>query len=134
MIRILTTFCLVAAGFGPLLLDIGDTHLFNPDWDEHARVHEVWRLSTNALIGLLGLYLIWYKDKNLLPALLSACMIVGFAVSVITMPLYDGLSVGNNINELTIFGVPLNILSFILVGFIQSFSIFLIYKLKRPSN
>jgi hypothetical protein len=31
MIRILTSFCLVAAGFGPLLLDIGDTHLFNPD-------------------------------------------------------------------------------------------------------
>ena len=131
MIRILTSFCLVAAGFGPLLLDIGDTHLFNPDWDEHSRVHEVWRLSTNVLIGILGLYLIWYKNKNLLPAMLSSCLIIGFFISVITMPLYDGLSVGNGITELSPYGIPMNIFSFIIVGLLQSISIILIYKTKK---
>ena len=36
--KLLTSLCLILAGIGPLLLDIGDTHLFNPDWDEHSRV------------------------------------------------------------------------------------------------
>ena len=58
MSKYLTSIALIAAGLGPLLLDIGNTHLFNPDWDEHARVHEVWRLSTNSLITILGLSLI----------------------------------------------------------------------------
>ena len=59
--KVLTSLCLVLAGIGPLLLDIGDTHLFNPNWDEHSRVHEVWRLATNSMIAFLGLYLIWKK-------------------------------------------------------------------------
>ena len=33
----------------PLIIDTGHTHLLNPDWDAHSRVHEVWRLSTNIL-------------------------------------------------------------------------------------
>ena len=126
--KILTSVCLVLAGIGPLLLDIGDTHLFNPSWDEHSRVHEVWRLATNFMITSLGLYLIWNKNMLSIASLLSLCMILGFMVSVITMPLYNGLAVGIGIDELDPFGVPLNIFSFILVFLIQIVSILLAYK------
>ena len=126
--KILTSVCLILAGIGPLLLDIGDTHLFNPSWDEHSRVHEVWRLATNFMVASLGLYLIWSKHMLSIASLLSLCMILGFMVSVITMPLYNGLAVGIGIDELDPFGIPLNIFSFILVFLIQIVSILLAYK------
>ena len=126
--KLLTSLCLILAGIGPLLLDIGDTHLFNPDWDEHSRVHEVWRLATNFMIAFLGLYLIWKKNMHSIASLLSLCMILGFMISVITMPFYNGLAVGIGIDELRPFNIPLNILSFIVVLIVQTFSLLLAYK------
>jgi|TARA_B100001094_G_C17571220_1_gene502966 hypothetical protein len=126
--KVLTSLCLVLAGIGPLLLDIGDTHLFNPNWDEHSRVHEVWRLATNSMIAFLGLYLIWKKNMLSIASLLSLCMIIGFMISIITMPYYNGLAVGVGIEELRPFNIPLNILSFLVVFGIQSVAILLVYK------
>ncbi|MDC3368326.1 hypothetical protein OAW25_00535 [Gammaproteobacteria bacterium] len=126
--KLLTSLCLILAGMGPLLLDIGDTHLFNPNWDEHSRVHEVWRLATNLMIAFLGLYLIWKKNMHSIASLLSLCMILGFMISVITMPFYNGLAVGIGIDELRPFNIPLNILSFIIVLVVQTISLLLAYK------
>ena len=64
-------------------------------------------------------------------SLLSLCMILGFMISIITMPLYNGLAVGIGIDELDPFGIPLNIFSFILVFLIQIVSILLAYKDKN---
>jgi hypothetical protein len=114
-----TSIALICAGLGPLLIDVGITHLQNPDWDAHARVHEVWRLSTNTFIAFLGLYLIWIMQKELLAALLSLCLLIGFWVSVLLMPFYDGLAIGQGVNELEPFGIPLNIISFAAVSIIQ---------------
>ena len=126
--KVLTSLCLILAGMGPLLLDIGDTHLFNPNWDEHSRVHEVWRLATNSMIAILGLYLIWKKNMHSIALLLSLCMILGFMISVITMPFYNGLAVGVGIDELKPFGIPLNIFAFIVVLAVQIIAILLAYK------
>jgi hypothetical protein len=126
--KLLTSLCLILAGMGPLLLDIGDTHLFNPNWDEHSRVHEVWRLATNSMIAFLGLYLIWKKNMHSIALLLSLCMILGFIISVITMPFYNGLAVGVGIDELKPFGIPLNIFAFIVVLAVQIIAILLAYK------
>ena len=126
--KLLTSLCLILVGIGPLLLDIGDTHLFNPDWDEHSRVHEVWRLATNIMIAFLGLYLIWKKNMHSIASLLSLCMILGFMISVITMPFYKGLAVGIGMDELRPFNIPLNIFSFIVVFVVQTISLLLAYK------
>ena len=92
MSKWLTTICLILGSLLPIAVDTGNTHLFNPDWDEHSRVHEVWRLTTNLFIAIIGLYILWKKDNILLPAILSSCIILGFHISVLTMPLYAGLS------------------------------------------
>jgi len=126
--KVLTSLCLILAGMGPLLLDIGDTHLFNPNWDEHSKVHEVWRLATNTMIAFLGLYLIWKKNMLSIASLLSLCMILGFMISIITMPFYNGLAVGVGIDELKPFGIPLNIFAFIVVLAVQIIAILLAYK------
>lgn len=119
MSKYFTSIALICAGLGPLLIDVGITHLQNPDWDAHARVHEVWRLSTNTFIAFLGLYLIWIMQKELLAAILSLCLLLGFWVSVLLMPFYDGLAIGQGVNELEPFGIPLNIISFAAVSIIQ---------------
>ena len=119
MSKYFTSIALICAGLGPLLIDVGITHLQNPDWDAHARVHEVWRLSTNTFIAFLGLYLIWIIQKELLAAILSLCLLLGFWVSVLLMPFYDGLAIGQGVNELEPFGIPLNIISFAAISIIQ---------------
>jgi hypothetical protein len=55
-------------------------------------------------------------------------MILGFMISVITMPFYNGLAVGVGIEELRLFAIPLNILSFLVVFTIQTVAILLVYK------
>ena len=119
MSKYFTSIVLICAGLGPLSIDVGITHLLNPDWDAHARVHEVWRLSTNSFIAFIGLYLIWIMQKELLAALLSLCLLLGFWVSVFLMPFYDGLAVGQGVDELEPFGVPINIISIAVVSIIQ---------------
>ena len=119
MSKYFTSIALICAGLGPLSIDVGITHLLNPDWDAHARVHEVWRLSTNSFIAFIGLYLIWIMQKELLAALLSLCLLLGFWVSVFLMPFYDGLAVGQGVDELAPFGVPINIISFAVLSIIQ---------------
>lgn len=119
MSKYFTSIALICAGLGPLSIDVGITHLLNPDWDAHARVHEVWRLSTNLFIAFIGLYLIWIMQKELLAALLSLCLLLGFWVSVFLMPFYDGLAVGQGVDELAPFGVPINIISFAVLSIIQ---------------
>jgi hypothetical protein len=93
-----------------------------------SRVHEVWRLATNSMIAFLGLYLIWKKNMLSIASLLSLCMILGFMISIITMPFYNGLAVGVGIDELKPFGIPLNIFAFIVVLAVQIIAILLAYK------
>ena len=61
-------------------------------------------------------------------SLLSLCMILGFMISIITMPFYNGLAVGVGIDELKSFGIPLNIFAFIVVLAVQIIAILLAYK------
>ena len=61
-------------------------------------------------------------------SLLSLCMILGFMISVITMPFYKGLAVGIGMDELRPFNIPLNIFSFIVVFVVQTISLLLAYK------
>jgi len=118
----------------PLFADISVYHLLNPDWDSHARVHEAWRLSTNFCIFSLGMYLLWAKQKEMLPAILSLCIHFGFFVAAITMPLYGGTSVGEGIREAHTFGVPINVLLFSSMLIIQLMAIVLIVKDKKTKE
>ena len=125
---------MVVGGVLPLFADISVYHLLNPDWDSHARVHEAWRLSTNFCIFSLGMYLLWAKQKEMLPAILSLCIHFGFFVAAITMPLYGGTSVGEGIREPHTFGVPINVLLFSSMLIIQLMAIVLIVKDKKTKE
>ena len=106
MTKYLTTLCLMAGGILPVLVDVNPSHLLNPDWDSHARVHEAWRLSTNFLIFSLALFLLWNKGMEKLAGLLSLCIHLGFVIGTSLMPLYGGEPVGEGMLEPEIVDIP----------------------------
>tara|TARA_B100000212_G_scaffold213263_1_gene161168 strand:+ start:241 stop:636 length:396 start_codon:yes stop_codon:yes gene_type:complete len=126
--KYLTTICLLLGTILPLIVDTGHTHLLNPDWDAHSRVHEVWRLSTNIFIAGIGLYLLWISNYSLLPALLSVCIVLGFFSAIFTMSLYGGVPIGEGIDEPNPFGIPANIFVFLTIAIIQSVSLIFIFQ------
>ena len=126
--KYLTTICLLLGTILPLIVDTGHTHLLNPDWDAHSRVHEVWRLSTNIFIAGIGLYLLWKSNYSLLPALLSVCIVLGFFSAIFTMSLYGGVPIGEGIDEPNPFGIPANIFVFLIIAIIQSISLIFIFQ------
>ena len=126
--KYLTTICLLLGTILPLIVDTGHTHLLNPDWDAHSRVHEVWRLSTNIFVAGIGLYLLWISNYSLLPALLSLCIVLGFFSAIFTMSLYGGVPIGEGIDEPNPFGIPANIFVFLIIAIIQSISLIFIFQ------
>ena len=110
---------MIGGGILPIFVDVNTSHLLNPDWDSHARVHEAWRLSTNFLVFSLGIYLLWSKNKEILAGLLSLCIHLGFVIAAILMPIYGGEPVGEGIPEPEILMVPFNVFFFGSMFFLQ---------------
>ena len=128
MTKYLTTLCLIGGGILPILVDVNTSHLLNPDWDSHARVHEAWRLSTNFLVFSLGIFLIWSKNKEMLGGLLSLCIHFGFVLGAAFMPFYGGEPVGEGIPEPEILMLPLNVFFFGSMFLLQSAVLMVVFK------
>ena len=88
--RLLITICILFYSVGSPITEFNSTHVFNPDWTPHVRIHEVWQLLTNSCIGLIGLWLLWVKRQVLLSALLSLSVMGSFLVAYATKRLYGG--------------------------------------------
>lgn len=97
LVRVLLTVC-VFEFFGPWGRDYSTSHLFNPDWVGHARVHMMWLLGFFLFSGVANLYLIWFVRPLRLIHLYTAfawlgANFLGFWLAVLMAPVYDGLIV-----------------------------------------
>ncbi|MBB6034015.1 DUF6640 family protein [Phytomonospora endophytica] len=68
--RILVRVVLFFTLFGPLLADlvvpdIAERHLHNPAWPPHAKFHDAQYIVMGALIGLVGIAILWRRTGNL---------------------------------------------------------------------
>ncbi len=93
-------------------LDINETHVWNPDWTPHARIHEVWQLITNSSIGVLCLWLVWYKKEIRLSTLLSLIVMGGFLMAFFLKGGYGGSMKYLDGSEKTVLGINLAVLGF----------------------
>ncbi len=120
--RVLMSVATATAAFLPLTLDLGHTHVLNPAWPAHARLHGVWLLATGALVGLVALYLIWFYQNNralgvTLASVLTSCVLGGFFLATATATFYGG-SLGDPDSATSIayhdmtLGIPPNLLIF----------------------
>tara|TARA_B100001113_G_scaffold126309_1_gene103119 strand:- start:2750 stop:3160 length:411 start_codon:yes stop_codon:yes gene_type:complete len=129
--KILTSIALIGGCFIPLLMDLDNTHLFNDLWDAHARTHLVWMISSFFLLFILGIYFLWIKNEEFFPAMLSLCVLIGYAISAITISFYGGEFLGEGGIEPKPFGIPINLLHFSSMLVIQLISLFLLLIKKK---
>jgi hypothetical protein len=93
-------------------LDINETHVWNPDWTPHVRIHEVWQLITNSSIGVLCLWLVWYKKEVQLSTLLSLIVTGGFLLAFLLKDGYGGSMKYLDGSEKTVLGINIGVLGF----------------------
>ncbi len=91
-------------------LELGDTHVWNPEWPPHARLHEVWQLATNGMIGLYALWCLWGRGDLLLPALLNGFVMGGFLLAYLLRNEYGGsMSLFQGGSETLLLGINLGL-------------------------
>lgn len=112
ILKLLITFCIALYAIGVPILEINDTHVFNPDWTPHARIHEVWQLMTNSMIGVLCLWLVWIRQQPVLASLLSMMVTGGFMLAFIMKDLYGGSMKYLDGTEKTLFDINIGVLGF----------------------
>jgi hypothetical protein len=116
--RILVTISVLVYAVGVPFLEINDTHVFNPDWTPHVRIHEVWQLITNSALGVLCLWLVWVRREIRLPVILSLLVTGGFLAAFAFKDLYGGSMKYLDGSEKTLLGLNIGIVGFGVVVFL----------------
>ena len=82
--KLLVTLGIVFYAVVVPVFEINASHVFNPQWAPHARLHEVWQLATNCAIGAFGLWLVWFRNEIRLSSLLTLFVTGGFLLAYVT--------------------------------------------------
>lgn len=107
--RILITICILVYSLGSPITELNSSHVFNPDWTPHVRIHEVWQLITNSMLGLIGIWLVWVKRQAILAALLSLTIMGGFLIAFLFKGFYGGSMKFLDGSENLVFGINLGL-------------------------
>src|SRR5690242_5559906 len=118
-IRILLTICAFEF-FGPILRDANASHLLNPAWPGHARVHLVWLLGFMFFSGIANLYLIWWRrprDRRdlWLSAAWQCCNLGGFWAAYVLEHAYGG-QIAVPGEHTHVFGIDENVFVFLVLS------------------
>lgn len=110
--KIAITFSVIVYAIIVPVLEVNETHIWNSDWTPHVRIHEVWQLITNSSIGILCLWLVWYKKEYRLSTLLSLIVMGGFLLAFFLKDGYGGSMKYVDGSEKTLLGINIGILGF----------------------
>ena len=110
--KLAITFSVILYAIVVPILELNETHVWNPDWTPHVRIHEVWQLITNSCIGILCLWLVWRKGETNLSTLLRILVMGGFLLAFLLKDTYGGSMKYLDGSEKTIFGVNIGVLGF----------------------
>lgn len=110
--KLIITIGALLYGLGVPLLEINQTHVFNLQWEAHARLHEVWQLATNSALALLALWLTWRRQQIRLASLLSMLVTGGFLFAYFARHFYGGSMVLSDGSEKLVLGINLGLFAF----------------------
>jgi hypothetical protein len=102
--------------FGPIARDTNWTHLFNPAWPGHSRLHLVWFLALIFFSGVANLYLVWFRrPRDIRDLWLSgywqAANLGSFWIACLLAPAYGG-EITLPDTHVQIFGIDENVVVF----------------------
>jgi hypothetical protein len=104
--KICITFGVLIYALVVPLLEVNASHVFNESWPAHARFHEVWQLVTNVSIGMVVLWLCWFKKEIRLASILNIAVMGGILVAHILESSYGGSIISGNLSK-TLLGLEL---------------------------
>jgi hypothetical protein len=133
MKKSIITFSIILYAIVVPYLEINATHVFNPDWTPHVRIHEVWQLITNSSIGILCLWLVWFKKDTKISSILSLFITGGFLLAFTLQEYYGGSMKYLDGSEKTFLGINIGVLGFGIAFMLVLFSFFS-DKLKPSKN
>ena len=87
------------------VFELNATHITNPAWPAHARLHEAWQLLTNAAISLLALGCVLTDRAPRLGITLALVVSASFLVAWALGPIYGGSMLHTDGTQLTIGGI-----------------------------
>lgn len=110
--RLIITFSILLYAIVVPFMEINATHVFNPNWTPHVRIHEVWQLITNSGIGLFSIWLVWGKNETKISAILSLLVTGGFLVAFMLQEFYGGSMKYLDGSEKQLLGINIGVLGF----------------------
>ena len=132
--KVLVSVGSLCYGVMPVIVDLNESHLLNPEWMAHAKLHLAWLLATNSCLTVYSLYLIWRRSQVLEAAIIGLCVMSGFWIAASTKALYGGLFVDPNHEAPFILGLHPNVFSFIFVTGFLVVGLFVEYFLRRTER
>lgn len=102
----------VSVGLSALILtviiptfELNSTHLTNPDWPPHARLHEAWQLLTNAAISMIALGCVWTERAPRIGISLALLICASFLAAWALGPIYGGSMLHSDGTQLAVGGM-----------------------------
>jgi hypothetical protein len=114
--RILLTLAVSVLGVLVPYLEYSPTHIFNPDWPGHAKLHDVWQLLTNSTFAAAAVFLAWTRKDLRLAARLGLVAPATFLISFFTMDFYGGSMVNSDGTELRFGSVNASLVMMLIVS------------------
>ena len=116
--RALVTVPALFVAVMPPIADLNETHLLNPLWTGHARLHTAWLISSNSLLSLFALWAMWRgpraasREGILTGAAIMGAILGGFLVAAAARALYEGSFADPNGVPLVAGAIDANLLAF----------------------
>lgn len=105
--------------------ELNNSHVFNPGWEPHARLHEVWQLASNCAIGAFSFWLVWAKNNLRLSSLMTFFVTGGFLLAYALRGSYGGSMVLSDGSEKMILGINLGLFAYSLAIILALLALYL---------
>ncbi len=129
---VVTVGALVSGVIIPIL-ELNETHLFNPDWPAHARLHEAWQLMTNSALSALAVFLIWSGRAPRLAIILSLIISAPFLLAFAAGSTYGGSMLHSDGTQLAVAGINLGVLIALVFSSLLLLSLVL-FRSEKPTS
>ncbi len=104
------------------MLEINASHVFNPDWPPHARLHEVWQLTTHCALGMFCLWLAWFKENISMAGIINMIIMGGVLFAHLIENRYGGSILSGNTST-TVLGLDVAAFAALLTVLISAVAI-----------